>query len=127
VFSKLPYNVIGAIIIVGVCQLIEFGVAYHLFKTHVRDFIVWLVAFIGTAFLGVELGLGISIGLALLIVIFETAFPHMAVLGQVNNSSVYRCAGMRIALACVFLGVKQPPALAVIHPPVLAVPRYAQP
>ena len=32
VFSKLPYNVIGAIIIVGVCQLIEFGVAYHLFK-----------------------------------------------------------------------------------------------
>jgi hypothetical protein len=37
------------------------------------------------------MGLAISIGLALLIVIFETAFPHMAVLGQVNNSSVFRC------------------------------------
>jgi MFS superfamily sulfate permease-like transporter len=31
-FAKLPYNVIGAIIIVGVTSLIEFGFAYHLFK-----------------------------------------------------------------------------------------------
>jgi len=90
VFSKLPYNTIGAIIIVGVCQLIEFGVAHHLFKTHIRDFLVWLVAFLCTMFLGVEMGLAISIGLALLIVVFESAFPHTAVLGQVNDSAVYR-------------------------------------
>lgn len=51
---------------------------------------MWLVAFICTCFLGIELGLGISIGLALLIVVFESAFPHMAVLGQVNDSTVYR-------------------------------------
>jgi MFS superfamily sulfate permease-like transporter len=142
VFSKLPYNVIGAIIITGVCQLIEFGVAWHLFKvrmrstrrtphspqpgrlclrlqrlrmpaadhdnatvttmppttqlpaphpkTNLRDFLVWLAAFLGTAFLGVEIGLAISIGLALLIVVFESAFAHSAVLGELGNTGVYR-------------------------------------
>lgn len=90
VFQKLPYNTIGAIIIVGVGQLIEFGHAIFLFKTHLRDFLVWLAAFLCTLFLGAELGLGISIGLALLIVILESAFPHTAVLGQLEKSTVYR-------------------------------------
>jgi MFS superfamily sulfate permease-like transporter len=52
-----------------------------------------MTAFICTLFLGVELGLAISIGLAILIVIFETAFPHIAVLGRLENTTnVYRCA-----------------------------------
>ena len=55
-----------------------------------RDFLVWLAAFLGTLFLGVEMGLAISIGLALLIVVFESAFAHSAVLGEVDGSGVYR-------------------------------------
>jgi sulfate transporter 4 len=51
---------------------------------------VWLTAFLCTLFLGVELGLAISIGLALLIVIMESAFPHSAVLGRLEKSTVYR-------------------------------------
>jgi sulfate transporter 4 len=62
-------------------------------QTHLRDFLVWVTAFLCTLFLGVELGLGISIGLALLIVILESAFPHTAVLGQIERSAVYRCGG----------------------------------
>jgi sulfate transporter 4 len=90
VFAKLPYNTIAAIIIVGVTQLIEFEMAYYLFRTHLRDFFMWLAAFIGTLFLGAELGLAISIGLALGIVILESAFPHTAVLGRVERTTVYR-------------------------------------
>ncbi|GBF98588.1 sulfate transporter [Raphidocelis subcapitata] len=90
VFAKLPYNTIAAIIIVGVTQLVEFRMAVYLFKTHLRDFVVWFTAFICTLFLGAELGLGISIGLALLIVILESAFPHTAVLGQIERTTVYR-------------------------------------
>ena len=59
-------------------------------KLNLRDFFVWLAAFLGTLFLGIELGLGISIVLALLVVIFESAFPHTAVLGRIAHSSVYR-------------------------------------
>jgi hypothetical protein len=51
---------------------------------------VWITAFICTLFLGIELGLGISIGLAMLIVIFESAFPHTAMLGRIDKSTVYR-------------------------------------
>jgi MFS superfamily sulfate permease-like transporter len=57
-------------------------------QTHLRDFAVWLVAFFATLFLGIELGLAAAIGLALLIVIFESAFPHTAVLGRVDRTTV---------------------------------------
>lgn len=90
VFELLPYAVMAAIIISGVAGLVEFDTAAYLFRTHLRDFAVWMVAFVSTLFLGIELGLGVSIGLALLIVIFESAFPHTAMLGRVDRSTVYR-------------------------------------
>lgn len=46
-----------------------------------------MAAFLGTILLGVEIGLGIAIGLALLLVVYQSAFPHMAVLGQLPDSS----------------------------------------
>lgn len=57
-------------------------------QVQLRDFLVWLTAFICTLFLGVELGLAIAIGLALLIVIAESAFPHTAVLGRVGTGQL---------------------------------------
>lgn len=49
---------------------------------------VWCVAFFATLFLGIEPGLAAAIGLALLIVIFESAFPHSAMLGRVDRTTV---------------------------------------
>jgi hypothetical protein len=54
------------------------------------DWVVWMTSFLSTMFLGVEMGLAISIGLALLIVIYESAFPHTALLGRVGNTTIYR-------------------------------------
>ena len=39
-----------------------------------------------------ELGIAAAIGLAVLIVIYESAFPQVALLGQVGTYPVYRCA-----------------------------------
>jgi sulfate transporter 4 len=47
-----------------------------------KDCLVWMAAFVGTMFAGVEIGLGISIGLAVLLVVIESAFPHTAVLAR---------------------------------------------
>ena len=55
-----------------------------------KDFLVWMASFLGTIFIGVEIGLGISVGLALLIVLAESAFPHTAELGRLPRSDVYR-------------------------------------
>jgi MFS superfamily sulfate permease-like transporter len=54
------------------------------------DWCVWMCSFISTMFLGVEIGLAISIGLALMIVIYESAFPHTALLGRVGRTTIYR-------------------------------------
>jgi sulfate transporter 4 len=90
ILKLLPYNCMAAIIIVGLTSLFELGVAWHLLRVHLRDFFVFMAAFLCTLFLGIELGLALSIGLAVLIVIFESAFPHTAVLGRVERSQVYR-------------------------------------
>ena len=52
---------------------------------------MWATSFAGTILLGVEAGLGIAITLALLSVIYESAFPHTAVLGNLPGTRVYRC------------------------------------
>lgn len=70
-------------------------------QVHVRDFLVWLCAFIATCFAGIELGLAVSLGLSLIVIIFETAFPHAALLGRVQKTSVYRC-GMLAVTCCKF-------------------------
>jgi MFS superfamily sulfate permease-like transporter len=74
-----------------VSQLVEFGVAMELWRVHVRDFAVWLVAFVVTTFAGVEMGLLASICLSVLILILEVSFPHTAVLGRLGKTNVYRC------------------------------------
>lgn len=90
IFRLMPYNTMGAIIIVGVSQLVEFGVGIELFKVHLRDFFVWLTAFIVTIFAGVEIGLISSIALSLVIIVAESSFPHTAILGRLSKTNVYR-------------------------------------
>lgn len=54
------------------------------------DFLVFVASFLGTLFISVEIGLGIAIGLHVLIALWETAFPHTAVLGRIPMTNVYR-------------------------------------
>ena len=62
----------------------------YLWRVHKFDFSVWVVAFIGTLFLGVELGLGLAVGISLLLVIFESAYPPTAELGRLPGTNHYR-------------------------------------
>jgi len=90
VFSKMPTATLGSIVISGVLGLIDLEEGRFLFKVHKLDFVVWLVSFIGTMFLGVEIGLGIAVGLSLLLVLYESAYPHLPVLGRLPGTNVYR-------------------------------------
>jgi sulfate transporter 4 len=90
VFEKLPLCVLGAIVISGVLGLLDYDEAIYLWKVHKFDFSVWVTACLGTMFLGVEIGLGIAVGVSLLIVIYESAYPHTTVLGRLPGTSHYR-------------------------------------
>jgi len=90
VFELLSMPTLASIVISGVVSLVDFEEAIYLWKVHKFDFGVWSFAFLGTLFLGVELGLGIAVGVSLVLVIFESAYPHTAILGRLPGTTEYR-------------------------------------
>mmetsp|Transcript_30585 Transcript_30585/g.45584 ORF Transcript_30585/g.45584 Transcript_30585/m.45584 type:complete len:729 (-) Transcript_30585:804-2990(-) len=90
VFELLSFPTLASIVISGVVSLVDYEEAIYLWKVHKFDFGVWMVAFLGTLFLGVELGLGLAVCLSLLLVIFESAYPHTAILGRLPGTTQYR-------------------------------------
>ena len=88
--SQKALATLAAIVISGVVSLVDYSEAIYLWRVHKFDFSVWMVAFLGTLFLGVEMGLGLSVGISLLLVIFESAYPHTAVLGRLPGTHHYR-------------------------------------
>ena len=88
---------LASIVISGVISLVDYEEAIYLWKVHKFDFSNWMFAFLGTLFLGVELGLGIAVGLSLMLVVFESAYPHTAVLGRLPGTTEYRNIKVRKA------------------------------
>lgn len=82
--------VLASIVISGVISLVDYPEAIYLWKVHKFDFVVWMLAFLGTLFLGAEMGLAIAVGISLLLVIFESAYPHTSVLGRLPGTHQYR-------------------------------------
>mmetsp|Transcript_39572 Transcript_39572/g.58781 ORF Transcript_39572/g.58781 Transcript_39572/m.58781 type:complete len:732 (-) Transcript_39572:383-2578(-) len=90
VFEKMPLSVLAAIVISGVLGLLDYPEAIYLWKVHKFDFFNWTLACTLTMFLGVEIGLAIAVVVSLLLVTYESAYPHTAVLGRLPGTTVYR-------------------------------------
>ena len=90
VFYYLPKTVLAAIIIVSVLKLIDYKEAMRLWKINKIDFWMLLVTFIGTLFFGIKEGISVGVGLSLVMVIFRTSKPHIAVLGRIPNTGFFR-------------------------------------
>lgn len=90
VFEKMPLCVLASIVISGIIGLLDYEEAIYLWKVHRFDFMVWCIACFGTMFLGVEIGLAIAVGVSLLIVLYESAYPHTSVMGRLPGTTVYR-------------------------------------
>jgi MFS superfamily sulfate permease-like transporter len=52
----------------------DFSEAAHLLRTNFRDFLLWMAAFLGTIFLGIEIGVAIAVGLSLVNLCKITAY-----------------------------------------------------
>ncbi|GAX15830.1 hypothetical protein FisN_3Lh277 [Fistulifera solaris] len=88
-FEKMPLCILASIVISGVMSLVDFEEALHLWTVHRSDFNVWIAACFGTLFIGVELGLAIAVAVSLLVVIYHSAYPHIAVLGRLPGTCAY--------------------------------------
>jgi MFS superfamily sulfate permease-like transporter len=51
VFELLPLSILAAIVISFVSGMFDYYEAVYLYKVHFFDFVVWVVALIGTVFL----------------------------------------------------------------------------
>lgn len=89
-FYFLPNAVLAAVIMVAVVGLIDFKEPVHLWHSNRKDFYMLVVTFAATLLLGIEKGIGLGVVLSLVMVIYRSTRPHIAVLGQVPGTSTYR-------------------------------------
>jgi len=90
VFYYLPKTVLAAIIIVAVFGLVRVKDAVQLWKANKLDFSLLLTTFLATLFLGIEYGIFAGVGMSIIILIFRTSKPYIAVLGAVPDSDFYK-------------------------------------
>ena len=106
-FYFLPKGVLAAIIMTAVLGLIDVAEAKHLYKVSKSDLAMMALTFVATLTLGIEQGILLGAATSLLWFIWNTSKPHVAELGQLDGTNVYR-------------NVKRNPD-ALVRPEVLAV------
>ncbi|NWY47402.1 S26A6 protein, partial [Sylvia atricapilla] len=90
-FRDLPKAILAAIIIVNLKGMFkQFKDLSTLWKSNQVDLLVWIVTFIATLLLNLDIGLAASVAFGLLTVIFRTQLPHYSILGRISNTDVYR-------------------------------------
>ncbi|XP_060017972.1 solute carrier family 26 member 6 isoform X6 [Lagenorhynchus albirostris] len=90
-FQDLPKAVLAAVVIVNLKgMLMQFTDICSLWKANRVDLLIWLVTFVATILLNLDLGLAVAVVFSLLLVVVRTQLPHYAVLGQVPDTDIYR-------------------------------------
>lgn len=89
-FYHLPKAVLGAIILSAVINLIDFKYPFHLWKTHREEFFVLLFTFTITLFLGIKEGILLGAFVSLSLMVYRSSQPHIAVLGRIKGTSLFR-------------------------------------
>jgi len=90
VFYYLPKAAIAAIIIVAILGLVDYKTPIKLWKYDKRDAIILLITFLVTLGFGVTEGIMTGVLLSILMVIYNSTKPHIAILGRIPNTYMYR-------------------------------------
>nr|XP_040061027.1 solute carrier family 26 member 6, like [Gasterosteus aculeatus aculeatus] len=89
-FQELPTAVLAVIVLVNLKGMFkQYSDIVTLWKRSKIDLVVWLVTWVSTMLLNLDLGLAASIIFALMTVIFRTQMPTYSVLGNVPGTELY--------------------------------------
>ncbi|XP_044508242.1 sulfate transporter 4.1, chloroplastic-like isoform X2 [Mangifera indica] len=69
---------------------VDYEEAIFLWGVDKKDFLLWTITSVTTLFLGIEIGVLVGVGASLAFVIHESANPHIAILGRLPGTTVYR-------------------------------------
>ena len=89
-FYYLPNAILASVIIMAVINLIDFREPRFLWKSNKTDFWMLMTTFLATLFIGIEEGILIGVVLSLVMVIYKSTRPHIALLGRVPGSLEFR-------------------------------------
>ncbi|MEL6924257.1 MAG: solute carrier family 26 protein [Bacteroidota bacterium] len=89
-FYYLPQAVLAGIILLAVKGLFDWQGAMELWKTDRPDFVMMLATFLVTLIFGIEEGVFAGVLLSILMVLYRSSRPHVAVLGKLPNTNSYR-------------------------------------
>lgn len=89
-FYFLPNAALGAIIIVAVTGLIDIKTIKHIWCYNKADAASLVVTFVAVLVLGIELGILVGVAVAMALFIWRTSRPHVAVVGRLGDSEIYR-------------------------------------
>ncbi|WP_420631983.1 SulP family inorganic anion transporter [Candidatus Leptofilum sp.] len=90
VFYFLPRAVLAAIVMVAVAGLVDVKTFRHVWRYNKADGASFMVTFVAVLALGVENGILIGVGVAMLLFIWRSSRPHVAVVGRLGESEIYR-------------------------------------
>jgi sulfate permease, SulP family len=108
-FAGLPQAALAALVITAVAGLIDAQEPRRLWRLRRRDALTLAVTFLATLLIGVEIGILIGIGVSLAIFVHRSAFPHIAVLGRIDEQRSWRNVER-------YPGVRLPDGLVVLRP-----------
>lgn len=89
-FYFLPKAALASIIMVSVYGLIDFEYPKNLWKFRKDEFVVLILTFLITLFIGIKEGVLIGVLFSLLLMVYRTSKPHFAVLGKIKGSEYYK-------------------------------------
>ncbi len=86
----LPQATLAATIIVAVLSLVDMSILKKTWAYSKADFSAVMTTIAVTLLAGVEFGISAGVGLSILVYLYRTSRPHMAVVGQVPGTEHYR-------------------------------------
>jgi SulP family sulfate permease len=89
-FYFLPRAVLAAIIMVAVFGLIDVATFKHVWHYNKADAVSLVITFLAVLVLGVEVGIGVGITATVILFLWRTSRPHVAVVGRLGASETYR-------------------------------------
>ncbi len=89
-FYYIPLAVLAGIILFAIRNLFAFKEAMYLWGAQKSDFLMMLATFMVTITVGIEQGILTGVVLSILTVLYRSSNPHIAILGNIPNTQVYR-------------------------------------
>ncbi len=89
-FYYLPQTILAAIIMVAVFGLIDLQYPRELLRDRRDEFALLLLTFVITLLVGIKEGILLGVLISLLLLVYRTSKPHIAVLGRIRGTHYFK-------------------------------------